>query len=192
VAPGDAWRALAGMTRTMALAGTSVEVPVAPALALIVASHAAQHGAAHPKVVTDLERAVERAPAETWIAAARLAERLDAGPTLAIGLRTVPAGEAVAAQLGLPAEPLVRAATEPGSRARLAVGVERLHRTYGTRARARLLLREALPPREFMPWWSPLARGGGRPGLAAAYGWRWLWLIAHTGPSVRAWRRSRR
>jgi hypothetical protein len=69
--------------------------------------------------------------------------------------------------------------------------VERLHRTRGARARAGLLLREALPSPEFMRWWSPLARHG-RLGLAAAYGRRWLWLLAHAGPSVRTWRRARR
>jgi hypothetical protein len=154
-----------------------------------VAVHAVQHENRQGKPLEDLERALERAPDEVWVGAAALAERLDAGPTFALGLAQSARGTALAGRLGISPE-LARAATREGSSANLAMGFERLARAPGAWAKARLIARELVPSRDFM-WWSfPLARRGRR-GMVLAYLWRPFWLAARALPSAAAWRRHR-
>jgi hypothetical protein len=191
VAPEEAWRALSGITETMAVAGTPVEVLSSPGRALVVALHAAQHRTEFAQPIEDLARAIERLPLEIWSEAAELAARLDATPTLAIGLRLLPDGVELAERLELVSAELIETAIRRGSPAEVALGFERLAQRSGLRAKLAMLARELVPTRSFMRWWSPLARRGWA-GLALAYLWRPLWLLWQAGPSLRAWRRSRR
>jgi hypothetical protein len=162
-----------------------------PATAAVVALHAAQHGREMRRTLDDLSRALERVPLETWREAARVAERLDALPAFAAGLRLDPAGAEVAGRLGLPsetsAEIVLRAATAPPT----SLGFDWLARKQGVAAKTVYLAGKAVPPVDFMREWSPLARRG-RLGLALAYCWRPIWLVRHGIPGLRAWRAATR
>jgi len=161
------------------------------ATALVVALHAAQHGRHIRKPLDDLARALEQIPDDAWQDAAALAERLAATPAFAAGLRLLPAGTDLAMRLDLQetatAEVILRASTAPP----MALGFEWLARTPGPRRKLVLIAGKLVPHREFMPAWSPLARGG-RLGLALAYAWRPFWLLWHSAPGLRAWLAARR
>jgi hypothetical protein len=192
VPPDAVWTILHGkQTETIRVGGVDVEILRAPGRAVVVALHAAQHGARAGKTLDDLVRALELLPNEVWTAASALAGRLRATEAFAIGLRLVPPGKELADRLGLPkggsTEVVLRASTPPPT----ALGFDWLAGTPGLAAKARLVARKIAPDAAFMRAWSPLARRGG-PGLAAAYVWRVLWLARHAGPGLRAWLRARR
>jgi hypothetical protein len=182
---------LATQTRTIAVAGEDVEALAPAGVALQVALHAAHHGPLAPKALDDLERAVERIPLETWNEAAALAERIDATPALAAGLRLEPAGAAIADRLSLPYGGPVDVALRADGAPPLAVGIDWLLQTPGPRAKLALVTRTALPPPGALRLWRPLARRGA-PGLAAAYLSHPFWLARHAVPSVLAVRRARK
>lgn len=188
--PATVWRIFSRMTERQPVGTTTVKVLDETARALHVALHAAQHGREERKPLEDLARALEKLPTERWAAVAALAEQLRATEAFATGLRLVPEGAALAAELDLGAarstDASLRIAPVP-----LAQGFEHLATTQGVRARLRLILRELFPTPAFMHWWSPLARRG-RLGLAAAYCWRPLWLAGRAVPGFRAWKQARR
>jgi len=185
--PEEVWRVLSAQTVGMQIGDLEVEALPEPARAVHVALHAAQDGGLR-KPLQDLERAIDRLPIEGWEQAARLAERLDAAPAFAAGLRLLRAGERLASQLGLPAEaPLsvrLRASGAPHS----ALSLEWLTRIHGIRSKALYAFQKAFPPKAYMRAWSPLTERG----LAAAYVHRVLWLISATGSAVRWCWRGRR
>jgi hypothetical protein len=182
---------LASETRSVRVAGEDVEALRPPGVALQVALHAAHHGPLAPKALDDLERAAERLPLETWREAAALAERIDATPAFAAGLRLAPAAAAIAESLELPRGGPVDVALKAGGAPPLAVGFDWLLQTPGPRAKLALVTRTALPPPGALRLWRPLARRG-TPGLAAAYVSHPFWLARHAVPSVLAVRRARR
>lgn len=182
---------LATRTRAITVAGQDVEALAPPGIALQVALHAAHHGPLAPKALDDLERGVERVPLGTWREAAALAERIDATPALAAGLRLKPAGAAVADRLSLPLGRPVDVALRADGAPPLAVGLDWLLQTPGSRAKLALVARTALPPPGALRLWRPLARRGSA-GLAAAYLSHSFWLARHAVPSVLAVRRARR
>lgn len=188
--PATVWNVLSASTETTSVGGATVQMLGVHARALHVALHAAQHGRKEPKPLEDLRRACDVVPNETWIEVAMLAERLQAVEAFATGLRLDPRGAAIAARLGLAsaasADATLRLEPVP-----LALAFEHLASTPSFRARSRIVARELFPTVAFMRWWSPLARRGVA-GLAAAYCWRPLWLVAHAGPGLLAWRRARR
>lgn len=183
--------ALGTQTRTIQVAGEEVEALAPPALLVQVALHAAHHGPLAPKALDDLERAAERIPFETWLQAATLAERIDATPAFAAGLRLAPAGPALAERLSLPRVVPAEVALRAGGAPPLAVGLDWLLQTPGPRAKLALVTRTALPSPGALRLWRPLARRGA-PGLAAAYVSHPFWLARHAVPSVLAVRRARR
>jgi hypothetical protein len=189
VADQELWRALGEETEAMAVSGTDMLVLSAPARALHLALHAAQHGVRGGKHLRDLERGLELIEPELWAAAARLAERLRATPAFAGGLRLTEAGAAVAERLALPHERSVQEALLAGIPVAGALGWNDLARTAGIRARLRFVARKLVPTRRFMRAWSPLARRGPL-GLAAAYVWRPIWLLRSAAPGFVAWRRA--
>ena len=188
--PRAVWETLSPLCETTVVGGAPVQVLNVPARALHVVLHAAQHGRAEPKPLEDLRRALEIVPESTWLDVAALARRLDAVEAFATGLRLLPQGSAVASGLGLAsaasADATLRLEPVP-----LALGIEHLVSTPGWKSRLHIVLRELFPTAAFMRWWSPLARRGSA-GLAAAYCWRPLWLLAHLVPGLLAWRRARR
>jgi hypothetical protein len=191
-APADrAWGLLSRDTERLEVGGAEVETLGAAGRALHVALHAGHHGARSGKPVDDLARALERADEATWRAAARLAGELDAVDAFAGGLRILPAGAALAGAIGLPAARSVEAELKAATAPPLAVGLERLARAPGARAKASLLGRLLVPSPAWVRSTYPVARRGGA-GLLWAYVLR-LTRIARYGPqAVRAWRGARR
>ncbi len=188
--PHVVWDTLSTTTESIKVGGVTVQVLGVPARALHVALHAAQHGGDERQPLEDLRRAIEILPEPTWIEVAELAKCLQATEAFATGLRLLPYGEALASRLGLAsassAEATLRLEPVP-----LALAFEHLASTPGLRTRLRIVVRELFPTVAFMRWWSPMARRGSV-GLVAAYCWRPLWLVAHVGPGLMAWRRARR
>jgi hypothetical protein len=189
--PADTWRTIARLTEPASVGGRVVEVPQAPVRALIVALHAAHHGAGAARPIEDLRRAIRQVPLDTWISAMAIAERLNAEAPVARGLRLVPEGWALADRLGLPSAELVDASMHEDSGARLALGFERLSRRRGKRAKLALLWRELFPSRDFIRWWWPPAKGSAL-RLPLAYALRLVWILRYAWPSARAWREARR
>jgi putative nucleotidyltransferase-like protein len=187
--PAELWRMLGALTETMVVGGLEVEVLEPTAIAFQVALHAAQHGPARPQSITDLERALARLGQPTWRAATALAEALQATETFAAGLRLVPAGEALAANLELNTRKSVQLAVLSSSAPPMTTGLEQLSRTRGLWPKLSLLARELIPSRPFMRlWWPPAQRGG--IWMLAAYLQRPFWLLARLGPALIAWRRA--
>jgi len=182
---------LATRTSTISVAGEEVETLAPAGIALQVALHAAHHGPLAPKALADLDRAVERIPFAAWAEAATLAERIDAGPAFAAGLRLRPEGAALADRLSLSHAVPVDVALRAGGAPPLAAGLDWLLQTPGTRAKLALVTRTALPSPGALRLWRPLARRGAS-GLAAAYLSHPFWLARHAVPSVLAVRRARR
>jgi hypothetical protein len=186
-----AWSALTEETEQMQLAGGEVEVLSLPARAFMVTLHAAQHGTLAAGPLEDLNRAVERLPLGSWETAARLAERLDALPAFATGIRLTPSGRMLATRLQIPehtsAESLLRSWNEP----KMALGFAWLSETKGFRPKLMLVGRKLVPQPAFLRAWSPLARRG-RVGLAVAYAWRPLWLLLNAVPGYLAWRKAQK
>lgn len=188
--PSVVWRRLTEGAQSIEVAGEPVSVPSAPASALIVALHAAQHAIVYGpwlQPLEDLRRAVERSDLETWRAASQLASALHVGPAFAAGLRLEPSGRAIAERLGLGQRPLRAArdlAVTPA-----AVGIDRLIATPGASSRLALLASYLVPSRRFMRHSSPLARRGTL-GLVGAYVCRPFQLAWRLPSGVRAWRRA--
>jgi hypothetical protein len=185
------WSVLSAHAEGFELSRRVVRGLDADATAAIVALHAAQHGAGESRTLNDLARALDRLPAASWFAAGAIAEQLAALPAFAAGLRLLPQGAALAERLTLPDQAstaiILRATTAPPT----ALGFDWLASRPGVGAKAAFLAGKIVPPVEFMRDWSPLARRGSV-GLAAAYAWRPVWLLAHAFPGMRAWLEARR
>jgi hypothetical protein len=188
--PAAAFDALARETEPAVVAGAPVTVLAAPARALHVALHAAHDGAQGGKPLRDLDRALDQLDPATWRAARELAERLEAVEALASGLRLRPAGERLAATLGLPVARSVAGALLAASAPREALTVEHLAATRGTGARLRIVADRLAPSPSYLRFRSPLARRG-RAGLALAYLWRPVSVLVRAPAAVGAWRRAR-
>jgi Uncharacterised nucleotidyltransferase len=186
------WEVLGAETEIQIVGDERVEVLSRPARALHVVLHAAQHGLQEPKPREDLRRALERVPAETWVAAARLAVALDAQAAFWTGLSMEPAGRELSSRLELEKSPTrteteLRAWTAPPT----ALGLLRLAETPGLGAKLQLIWREAFPSSAYVLTWSPLARRGW-PGLVLARVWRPIWILIRLGPALAAIMRARR
>lgn len=187
----DPWDVLAADTDSMSVGHTQVEILSQPARALHVALHAAVSEPDDEKPAIDLARALERLPLDTWTAAAALAGRLGAGPAFATGLRRLPSGAELAAELGLAPAQSVEAALLASSAPYSAWTVEQLSRAQGLRAKLRILLPRLFPKPQFMRVWYPSARRGPA-WLALAYLRRIGWLFSAAPRALLAWRRARR
>jgi hypothetical protein len=167
-APERAWEILAAETEPLTIAAVRGERLRLPAIALLVALHAAHHGRTVQRPIEDLERALAQLEPGTWIEAARLAASLGATEALAAGLRLVPAGQRLAEELALPAvsspsRRLLAADQQPGS-----LGVLRVLDAPGAGGRVRAVRDALFPAPELIRRSFPLARRG-RGGLALAY-----------------------
>ena len=192
VEPARVWEVLSGETETFAVGGAPVEGLNGPGRALHVVLHVAQHGTDEPKPREDLRRAVERFPDDVWLNAAGLARELGAEAAFWTGLGVEPAATELRSRLKLEkgvsgTETELRAATAPPT----AVGLLRLARTPGMRAKTALVWHEAFPSKAFLRNWSPLARRGPL-GLMLAYVWRPIWMLFRLGPALAAIMRARR
>ena len=185
------WDELSRRTRPVQLAGQEVQALDDEALALLVALHAAHHGPAGGKALEDLQRGLDHLDLPAWQAAAGMAERLEGTPAFAAGLRLLPDGGALAERLGLSGTLTPGVALLSSSPPPVAPGLLRFSETEGLKAKSALLGRELVPTAAFMRATSRLARRG-RPGLAASYALRPLWLLWRLPPAALALRRARR
>lgn len=186
--PREIWRALSASSDTQRIGGAQLRVPSKQALLLHVGLHAAHHIESKP--LEDLRRGIGRAEETLWRDALELARNLEGLHTFASGLRLVPEGAELAQRLGIENEhsPLHELRHE---RIPMAEGIDALLSSeLGLGQRAAMVREELFPKPEFMRWWSSLARRG-RVGLAAAYLWRPIWLIAHAPHAFIARRRVR-
>ena len=190
--PATLWQELSGEVEALRVGGIEVEALRPPGLALHVALHAAQHGGeGHRKPLEDLDRALERADEGCWREAAELAERVEAIPAFATGLRLKPSGTDLADRLGLSADRPVEVALHAAPQRELVLGLEYLATADGLRARLRFLGRKLFPPAAELRRDSALARRG-HAGLLAAYLWRPLAMLPRLPGAIVAWRRARR
>jgi hypothetical protein len=188
-APSLVWERLSDAARSIEVSGADVDVPSDAASALIVALHAAQHGAGARRPLDDLDRALRIVDEPTWRTAAAVADALGSGPAFAAGLRLRPRGREFARRLGLSEESSRWVRLQTSTAGEAALGIERLIVTPGIRARARLLAAELVPSRQFMRAGYPLARRG-FPGLVAAYLWRPFSLAGKLPRGVWRWTRA--
>lgn len=162
------WDVVATTRQNVDVNGRRIAAPGRAALALHIATHAAQHGPGHGKVIRDLELALERWSPDVWIEAAELARRIDALDPFAAGLRLVPRGAQAALSLRLPATPeLDWEVRNLGARPRGRFHLHAFREARTPAARLAVLRRALLPPRDWLvrdyPWaW----RGGVRLRLA--------------------------
>jgi len=164
----DAWKVLERHRTHIDLAGGSAAVLDRDGLALHLATHAAQHGHEDVHPLGDLEYGLEHWPPDVWQAAARLAAELKATTAYAAGLRLVPAGAALALELGLPATDHVEwEMRHRDSRPRGTFHLKAFAEAQTIGERARALRRALFPRREWIAWQEPRAARGGRWLVAA-------------------------
>ena len=184
------WAEMNAGAESMELGGGRVRVPSEPGRAFVLAAHAAKDGALASQVRRDLDRATEVVADSVWREALAMAERLDAIPSFAAGLRRTERGSELADRLELPRTSTVQLALRDTPPPPLAVGIDWLLSGAGSH-RFAVVARKLFPPREFMLAWSPLARRGTL-GLALAYAGRPFWVISRAVPAYLAVRRARR
>lgn len=190
--PQSHWAALTADTEWIPLSGTDIEVLAPAGRALVIVLHAAHHGKVHERPLTDVARALERAPLEVWQQARALAEQVDATAAFAAGLRLLPRGGELAGQLDLPATRAVDAELRAASAPHLALVLDWLARGSATRRQKLIVIgRRLFPPAEFIRASSRLATRG-RLGFAAARVARPFALLARVPAAAAAYRRARR
>jgi hypothetical protein len=189
--PETVWAAMIDYAVPIVVAERKLSGLDAGACGLVVALHAAHHGAEASRQVDELSRAIKHLPPQEWDRARALADRIAATPAFAAGLRLLPEGAEIATRLGLPddasTDVILRAAGAPP----LALGFDWLSQTDGLRPKLRLIASKALPSPTAVKAWAPFARRG-RFHLALAYAWRPLWLALHAPGGYRAWAKARR
>lgn len=187
---GAAWEVLSAETETLMIGGQPAPVLGLSGRALHIALHAAHHGPTSPRPLVDLDRAVHRLAPAVWRQAVALAERLRATEALSAGLRLIPLGEKLAAELGLPPprsiEVLLRASSPPP----VALGFELLASADSWRERLAIVRRKLVPPPDFVRRWRSDATES-RLALARAYAGRPLWILRHAPDGFRFWLRTR-
>ncbi|MFC8849787.1 MULTISPECIES: nucleotidyltransferase family protein [unclassified Micromonospora] len=186
---GDApafWTALWADAEPMPLAGRTVAVPSAAAAALLVALHAAHPGGS-PRPRADLDQALRVFGADTWRAAADLAEATGATRTFAFGLRLAPAGGELARRLALPTATSALHHILHGRGSTAAYQLARAAELPATRDRLAYLARRLAPSPAAMRHNRAVARRG-RGGLALAYLLRFAragWEVPRAIPEFR-------
>jgi hypothetical protein len=171
------------------IGGAELRIPDRPALLLNVGLHAAHHAEGRP--IEDLRRAIATADERLWREALEQARTFDGVPAFASGLRLLPEGVELARRLGVED---VRSMRHELHRQGIqtAEGIDvLLSPGLGAWQRLGIVAREFFPTPVFMRTWTPLARRG-RLGLALAYVWRAIWLLANAPRGMVARWRVRR
>lgn len=187
------WLAVWSVRELIDLAGGTVAVPDPACTALLAALHAAAPGG-FAKPSADLARAVEVLPPAAWRAAADIAGRCAASSAFAVGLRVVPAGRAMADNLGLPSQWRASQWIAAHRGTATAHTLARLAELPTLRLRARHFGRRLFPSPVAMRRANALARRGPS-GLALAYAGRLarhVWRLPQASRELRmAWRSTR-
>ena len=140
-----------------------------------VREQAAQHGAGWDRPQADLAAALEKFPAATWREAAALASELRATDAFSTGLRLVEAGRGVARRLRLPERRSVEVSLTAWGAPGHVKALSAVMRESGWLAKARVLLRLAIPSPASLRSHSVDREPS---GLAAAYLERWSSMLA--------------
>lgn len=188
-APHEVWKFLWQRRVEHTISGRAVPALDPTSRIVHIALHAAHHGPSAEKPLRDLRQAAARLGDAEWGEAATAASSIEASAAFAVGLGLVQEGRAVLDRMGIAAQPGARWFLETGDTP-IAAGLERLSGSRGAATKLRMIANELVPSREFMRWWSPVARRS-RTGLLAAYVWRWIYLARHAPEAVLAWRRAR-
>jgi Uncharacterised nucleotidyltransferase len=183
------WSLLRRRTVPLTRGRSELKILDRPATALVLALHAAQHGAAVEQPLRDLRLGLERFERPVWDEAARLAGDLGASGAFASGLRLVP--DAAPADLAAAHTPSVPVALAAASAPPQALALEQLASQRGAAAKLGYVRRRLVPPAPWMRASYPLARHG-RIGLASAHAWRLLSAPVRLGRALPAWLRARR
>lgn len=187
----SAWTVLSANTLSTTVGGVELETLSESGRALLVVLHAAHHGCRNTQAMSDLTRALARVADPTWHVAVALAQRLDAVPALAVGLRLLPRGIRLAGALELPVASSTETILRANSAPELALSFDWLMRTPGFGARSRLILRRLVPAVSVLRGRSKLARRG-CVGLLASYALQPFWLSLQATPALRAWLSARK
>jgi Uncharacterised nucleotidyltransferase len=182
-----AWDVLSAEPCTESIGGTAVRVLPPAARAAHLALHAAQRGARDPKAVEDLRRGLTRLPVGLWSDAADVARQLLATSAFIAGLRLVPDGRSLVAELGLyqagSTETLLRASAASDA----VLFLERLSSERLWSRRIKFAWQCLFPA-------SQLATNGEQAGGPAIWRWRahrFLSVARRFLPAVLEWRRRR-
>jgi hypothetical protein len=189
--PERVWAELARRTRPIRLGDESAAALEPDGTALLLALHAAHHGARTRKPMEDLRRGVARLDRETWSRAVALAGELDALDPFSAGLRAVPAGAALASELRLPEPSSRRVLLKAGDNPPTAPALLTLLETPWRAGKARAAIDALIPSPEFMRAHYPVARRGPG-GLALAYVRRGLARARQLPAAAAAVARTRR
>ncbi len=171
--------------------GVDVQVLDPPARAMHLALHAAQNGPVDEKAVSDLDRGLKRLDRADWVDAAKLAEHLGAIEAFSAGLRLVPEGNTLAAELSLPTRMTVELVLRTQSARQDAIFFERFGQTRGLRGKAALVARKVFPTTVLLRANSSVARRGPL-GLVFVRLYRPVSIAVRLGPAFRTWYRARR
>jgi hypothetical protein len=190
--PGAIWGRLTGSAEQLVIAGVELRVPDRDAVLLHVALHAAHHAnLVDSKPLNDLRRALARVDESQWSSALELARAYRGVPAFAAGLRLVPEGEDLAGRLDLGEV----WSLQHEIRREDNVIAEELYALLcadaGIGHKLAIAASDIFPRPDYMRWWSPLARHGNL-GLACAYLWRTIWVIAQAPRAIHTLWRVRR
>jgi hypothetical protein len=189
--PERCWEVLSARTRRLVVGGTTMDVLAPTALAFNVVLHAVTSGTDHPKALDDLARALDRLTFDEWREVLDTASELDALAAFGVGLRLLPEGEQLAAELGVPERLSVELVLRASSMWRMALPFDRVAKARGLGAKAAILARELVPTPSFVRMWFRQFRPSGG-GLAVAYLYRFYWVTRHAPKGLAAWTRARR
>jgi hypothetical protein len=189
--PDAIWGRLAASAEPQVIGGVELRVPDRDTVLLHVALHAAQHASlVENKPLEDLRRALTLVEESRWSSALELARAYRGVPAFAAGLRLLPEGGDLARRLDLGEEGSLKYAL-----LREDVIAEELYALLcadvGIGQKLAIAASRSFPRPDYMRWWSPLAQRG-RLGLAGAYLWRAIWVIAQAPSAVHTVRRIQR
>jgi hypothetical protein len=183
------WKLLSGHLETHELPGqTLVDAPDAPLRALLVVLHLGAAEGPTSKAWSDLQRALDQVDRSVWVAAAALARELGAEVEMALRLRRLPDGSALASELGLPEDGdsayWIIGAVSQGEIPEAAVAIYRLARLrHSPAAAARYTVDKLFPPKEILARDFPGLVEQGTVGLLSAWV-RWLASVASRLPAA--------
>jgi len=183
------WDVVARNPSTCVVRGVPVDIPGPTVRALHLALHLHVRDGLGSQAWTDLERGVRHIDPREWEQAADLARTLGIDADMAVRLRALPAGAALADRLGLPLPgPDRYYAHQAVSRGQAVGDIQSVAFLW---AKAGYVGHKLFPPPTFMRGRHRLARRGPF-GLAVAYCWRVVFLGARLPRALYQWRRVRR
>jgi hypothetical protein len=190
--PDAIWSRLTASAELQVIAGVELHVPDRDTVLLHVVLHAAHHAnMTDGKPLEDLRRALALVEETEWWGVLELARAYRGLPAFVAGLRLVPEGGDLARRLDLGE---IRSFQHEIRREDNVIAEELyalLSADTGIRRKLVIAASDIFPMPDYMRWWSPLARHG-RLGLAGAYLWRMIWVIAQAPRAIHTlWRIQR-